>query len=147
MRVTGAAGMAGFGTNESGRQAVAKLASVVVCILGGLACLVVAMAGRSSIEPWAVLVCIGMFLLPFALSAIGRVREEMKEQEIVVDPPRRAIADAEKFEFRRAEEPPKIARYGTNQPPTVERIREIKEQYGTWVPNRLRPVRDEDDDF
>lgn len=138
--------MSGNKGKDSGGEAVAWLATGAVCFLGivfiGFIILVFA---NEPTKP--VLIVSGLFLglaiLLFLLRENPKeaVTEEEEKWFGIFRKPK-AITRYKLTRHRK----PKIVQFGTNEPPTAERIREIKEVSDgmkNWVPPKTDPQHDE----
>lgn len=131
---------------DGGREAVSWLATGAVFFLGILFCGFVILAfANEPTKPVLVIsgVCLGLAIVLFVL------REKPKE----------TIAEEERKWFGLFRKPkaitsykltrrrkPKIVQFGTNEPPSVERIREIKEVTDgmkNWTPPKTDPQHEE----
>jgi hypothetical protein len=134
------------GNKDSGREAVAWLATGAVCFLGVLFIGVVILLFAN--EPGRpALIAAGLFLGLAILLFLLREKpknsiddEEAKWFGIFRKP--KAIA---RYKLTRRRKP-KIVQFGTNEPPTAERIREIKEVSDgmkNWTPPKTDPQHNE----
>lgn len=130
---------------DNGREAVAWLATGAVCFLGILfSGLIILMFANEPTKP--VLILSGLFLGLAILLFLLREKpkeaihdEEEKWLGIFRKP--KAITLYKVTRHRK----PKIVQFGTNEPPTAEQIREIKEVSDgmkNWVPPQTDPHRE-----
>ena len=128
--------------SDSGRQAIAWLATVIVVVIGAAATGVVIVAGAErQIEPWLVWgICFSFIIVTMVLwnvrweEPLNQLKFWLSYREIE-DPTdgysaaRRSIETREKF--------------GSQKPPTLESVRDAAEHGGAWVPKasqqRQRP--------
>ena len=121
---------------EMGREAVSALATIAVVIGGVLALVFVIVVGSDRPGPYlggvaagVILLCLLLFLARSQPSSAGntrrpwwkifRRRTETPEPEIILE---------------RRKDP--AAAFDSNQPPTAEQLRDMKDHNNTWVPNR-----------
>ena len=121
---------------EMGREAVSALATIAVVIGGVLALVFVIVVGSDRPGPYlggvaggVVLLCVVLFLARSQPAGAGekrrpwwsvfRRRTETPEPEIILE---------------RRNDP--AAAFDSNQPPTAEQLRDMKDHNSTWVPNR-----------
>src|SRR5712691_2830700 len=130
------------GKQDGGREAVSWLATGFVFLLGILFCgfIVLAFANEPKIP---ILVLSGVFLTLAVLLWLFREkpRKTIEEHEArwfgIFSKPKITIS----LKLTRHKKP-KIVQFGTNQPPTVEGIREIRELTDgmkNWVPPKTDP--------
>jgi hypothetical protein len=127
------------GNRNSGRDAVSWLATGFVFFLGILFCGFVTLAFSN--EPHKPVLIISAVLLGFAMMILG-LREKPTGGEN--NPPRwfggfRKRREKMSVKVARRHRRVKIVQFGTNTPPTVEQIRELKEVSDgmkNWVPPR-----------
>ena len=122
--------------NEMGREAVSALATIAVVIGGTMALVFVIVVGSDRPGPYlggvaagVILLCVLLFLARSQPSSAGntrrpwwkifRRRTETPEPEIILE---------------RRKDP--AAAFDSNQPPTAEQLRDMKNHNNTWVPNR-----------
>lgn len=134
------------GKRDSGREAVSWLATGAVCFLGVLFCGVILLTFAN--EPSKpILVMSGVFVA-LAIMLYG-LREKPKDSIIEEEEKwfglfrkPKAITRYKLTRHRK----PKIVQFGTNEPPTAERIREIKEVSDglkNWAPPETDPHHEE----
>lgn len=137
------------GNKDGGREAVAWLATGAVCFLGILfSGLIILMFANEPTKP--VLIVSGLFLgLAILLFLLREKPKELVETEeekwfgIFRKP--KAVTRYKVTRHRK----PKIVEFGTNAPPTAERIREIKEVSDgmkNWVPPSTDPKHEQSDE-
>ncbi len=134
------------GKRDSGREAVSWLATGAVCFLGVLFCGVILLTfAKEPSKP--ILVMSGVFVT-LAIMLYG-LREKPKDSIIEEEEKwfglfrkPKAITRYKLTRHRK----PKIVQFGTNEPPTAERIREIKEVSDgmkNWAPPETDPQHEE----
>ncbi len=134
------------GNRDNGREAVSWLATGAVCFLGILFCGVILLTfAKEPSKP--ILVMSGVF---FVLAIILYGLREKPKDSIIEEEERwfglfRKPKAVTKYKLARHRKP-KIVQFGTNEPPTAERIREIKEVSDgmkNWSPPETDPHREE----
>lgn len=134
------------GNRDNGREAVSWLATGAVCFLGILFCGVILLTfAKEPSKP--ILVMSGVFFV-LAITLYG-LREKPKDS-IIEEEERwfglfRKPKAVTKYKLARHRKP-KIVQFGTNEPPTAARIREIKEVSDgmkNWSPPETDPHHDE----
>ena len=130
------------GKRDSGREAVAWLATGAVFFLGVLFCgfTILAFANEPRVP---ILVMSGVFcglaVILFVLR--DKPKDSIEEQETKWFGLFRKPKLTTRYKLTRHRKP-KIVQFGTNEPPTVDRIREIKEVSDgmkNWVPPETDP--------
>ena len=123
--------------NELGREAVSALATAVVVVLGTIALVFVIVVGTEQPEPYlaglATIVLVSsllMFLLRSRSATTHSKRQPwwkmLRNKQHPPEP---------KLVVKRRKDPGHDN--NTEQPPTAETLRDLKEHGSTWVPNRL----------
>lgn len=134
------------GKRDGGREAVSWLATGIVCFLGVLFCgfTILAFANEPR-KPILVMsgVFLGLAILLFLLRDKPKTSNDEEEEKwfgLFRKP--KAVT---RYKLTRHRQP-KIVQFGTNEPPTVERIREIKEVSDgmkNWAPPETDPHHEE----
>lgn len=131
---------------DGGREAVAWLATGAVCFLGIVFIgFVIVMFANEPTKPVLIVsgLSLGLAILLFLLREKPKDTVEAEEEKwfgLFRKP--KAIT---RYKLTRRRKP-KIVQFGTNEPPTAERIREIKEVTDgmkNWVPPKTDPHHDE----
>lgn len=126
--------------SDSGRQAVSWLATAFVIVIGAAAAMFVIIAGTDQLE-WPVIIwgvsIAGLVLMLISLSVrwdrpTGKLHTWLFAQNRT-DPT--DIYRAARRSIRAREE------MGTNQPPTLESVRDASNHGGAWVPRSNSTVR------
>lgn len=115
------------------RRAGPLLASAMVIFLGGVGVAVVVAAGGGN--PEAILFIFGgVILLVLLMSLFGRAVPTGTLERLYGWVGSKQARPAMDYMPKTARE--KSIRYGTNQPPSVDELRDLKDGPNTWVPGR-----------
>ncbi|MFN0195517.1 MAG: hypothetical protein ACKVT0_02130 [Planctomycetaceae bacterium] len=122
------------GNRDFGRQATAMLATTVVVLLGLGVCTFIA-AFLADDPKFPFLVCGGMVVLVILLSRILAPRRPKTLSEMGGTLSSEAGSKWDDFDVDRVKaRRPKVKSFGTNEPPTPEKIRELADGPNNWVP-------------
>ncbi len=122
------------GNRDFGRQATAMLATTVVVLLGLGVCTFIA-AFLADDPKFPFLVCGGMVVLVILLSRILAPRRPKTLSEMEGALSSEAGSKWDDFDVDRVKaRRPKVKSFGTNEPPTPEKIRELADGPHNWVP-------------
>lgn len=128
------------GPGDHERTAVSLLATSLVCLLGFLGTAAIAFLGSG--DPRQALLMSGGWII-LAAGLLWLLRDK---------PPNRAAQrhfywltrkkpPSELHKYRPRRRPYQVREFGTNEPPTPERIRELKEGLHNWTPSGSPPRR------
>jgi hypothetical protein len=132
----------GKSTNSSddyGRYAAGLFASTVVVTIGAGLCLFMSLAfAPDMFQPLAIIAggVLGLILMIWLLTATARPVRRAGNSNLLLA--QRAKTDGYLESFRRRVRRPEQQRFGTNQPPTADSLKQIKEDSNTWFPSERR---------
>jgi hypothetical protein len=122
---------------DYGRYAAGLFASTIVVTVGAGLCVFISMAFAPDLTQPLIIVgggVIGLALMMWLLTA-RPVRKAGNSNLLLAQ---RAKTGMYLESFRPRVRRPENHRYGTNQPPTAETLRQIKEDTNTWYPSERR---------
>ena len=121
--------------NEHGREAVSALATVTVVVGGSVVLVFVIVTGSNQPGPYLAGLAAAVVVVTLLLFLLRTRPDKSHKRQPWYKIFRRAAARTEpQILVERRDDPgPGIK---TNQPPTAEQVRDLKDHASTWVPNR-----------
>lgn len=132
-----------MGRRNSGSMAAIWLATTIVLMLGAAATAFVVLVSAEKDQEYPLMVWAGIFTIIILVIVIYNIRWEEPVNQMKFWLSFHKTPDpAEAYDAARRRSSHR-EQYGTNQPPTVESVRDAAEHGGAWVPrsnsNRQRP--------
>ena len=118
--------------NEHGREAVSALATVAVVVGGSVVLVFVIVTGSNQPGPYLAGLAAAVVVVTLLLFLL-RTRPDKSQPWYKIF--RRAAARTEPQILVERRDDPGLS-LETNQPPTAEQVRDLKDHASTWVPNR-----------
>ena len=124
--------------NELGREAVSALATATVTVLGTLVLVLVIVIGADQPGPYLGGVAAGVVVVTLVLLLARSWPEDPgnKRRPWWRVLRRRPARPEPRIVVKRRSDPGHDIDIDTNQPPTAEQLRDLKDHGSTWVPNR-----------